>query len=82
MTPGDVKRKSKKDAEQEAVAGCLGLILGLLVIIPIIALLAWNLGVVGIVAASGGAVASINYWTALGASAGYLLLRGILKAIG
>lgn len=77
------KIKTKQERENEAaLVGCLALILGLFIVIPLIALLAWNLGVVGVVAASGGSIAGINYWTALGVSAVYLLIRGMLKVIG
>ena len=75
-------KTAQEKKNEEAITGCLGLILALGVLIPLVALLAWNLGVVGIVAASGGAIAGINYWTALGVSAIYLLLRGALKVIG
>lgn len=77
-----IKTKSQQKKDEEAIAGCLGLILGLVLIIPLIALLAWNLGVVGIAAAAGASVGTINYWTALGVSAAYILLRGVLKVIG
>lgn len=64
----------------EAAGGCLGLLLGIFLVVPLIILLAWNVGLVPIVAAAGGSVTGINYWAALGATFVYLLLRGIFAA--
>lgn len=69
---------SKNDATEWGA--CLGLVLGILLVIPLIILLAWNYGVVPTVAASGGDVAGINYGAALGLSFVFLLLRALLPA--
>lgn len=59
------------------------LILGVAVLVHLfgglIVLLAWNLGVVNVVAASGGSVATIGYLTAVGVSIALTFLRGIFQ---
>lgn len=76
-----IAKKEAEDASRAALAGCVGLILGVTLVIPLIVLMAWNLGVVGITAATGDAIAGINYFTAIGVSCIYVLVRGILKAV-
>ncbi len=44
--------------------------------------LAWNLGVVGVVAAAGGSVSKIGFWTAVGASLFLGIIKGVLSAFG
>ncbi len=64
---------------EAALVGCAALIVMLFAVSPLLVMLAWNLGVVGVAAATDGSIAGINYWTALGISALYLLIRGMLK---
>lgn len=46
----------------------------------LVVLVAWNLGVVNVVAASGGTVDGISYLTAVGASFAFGLLRGLFRS--
>lgn len=59
-----------------------GVVAGVVIAILLAALLvqfAWNVGLVGVLAASGIAqIAGISYWTALGTLALLSLLRGLL----
>lgn len=64
----------------EAAGRVLGIVLAILTI-GLIAMLAWNIGVVGIVAASGGHVAKIGYFTALFAWIALLLLVGVVRRV-
>ena len=48
----------------------------------VVILLAWNVGVVGIVGAAGGSVSTIGFWTAFGAAAAIGIIKGILGAVG
>ncbi len=70
----------KKKAEA-ALMTCSGWVLGVLLVIPLIVLMAWNLGVVGVTAATGDAVGGINYLTSVGVACIYVLVRGIVKAV-
>ncbi len=63
---------------QNATATCLGLLLGIFLVLPLLVLLAWNVGVVALVAAAGGSVSGISYWGAIGVTFAYLILRGLL----
>lgn len=64
-----------------ALVGFTGLILLGGVFGGIIFLLGWNLGVVGVVAALGGSVAKIGYWTAFGAALVVGLIRRTLSTL-
>lgn len=76
------KRRRKKMLENVAV-GALGVLMFVSIFLAVVALgglifwLAWNLGVVPIVAALGGSVGEIGFWTAVGGS----LAVGVIKSI-
>lgn len=60
--------------------GCLTWVVAI-ALMGLIFLAAWNLGVVGIAAACGGHVSTINYWTALGFWLSVYLLGRFIGAI-
>lgn len=57
------------------VAALLALCLGLG---ALVFLVAWNVGIVHLVAAAGGSVGTIGFWTALGGSLAVGILKGIV----
>ncbi len=77
------KRLQRKNAIQNVATGvavALLVVSGIALIVGIGALvfyLAWNLGVVPIVAAAGASVGKIGFWTALGGSLAVGVVKGI-----
>lgn len=77
--PGLTKR------EKDDVTGCLALLLGVplgLVIVALLFLFAWNVGLVAIVAAAGGSVSKIGFWTALAGVFVIMFVRSIFQRPG
>jgi fatty acid desaturase len=74
----------KRVQQQQALAGCLAIIILfplLLALSALLILLAWNVGIVPLVAALGGAVGKIGFWTAFGVSIALMLLQGTVRGM-
>lgn len=72
--------KKHDDTGAEVVVGCVAILAFIATIIllgGLIFWLAWNVGVVALVAAAGGSVGKISFWAAVGGS----LAVGILSRI-
>lgn len=85
----EAARLRKKRARKSLIENVL---LGIVIAVAVVALvallfsiggavfyLAWNLGVVNLVAAAGGSVSTINFWTAIGGSVAVGIIRGIFR---
>lgn len=62
--------------------GCLALLAALVIVFALSALLilvGWNVGVVALVAAAGGHVSTIGFWTALGVSFAIMVIKGLFS---
>ena len=85
--PRPAQRRSRKSSDPSGGAlvglGCLTVLVLLAVVLTITTLviwLGWNLGVVALVAASGGSVSKIGFWTAFGIALLVNVLRGIFTS--
>lgn len=73
--------KKHDDSGLEVLVGCVAILCIIIVAVLLGGLffwLAWNLGVVGVVAAAGGSVGKISFWTGVGATLAVGILARIL----
>lgn len=72
----------RKERERDKVIGTIvGVIIGI-VLGALLLQFAWNVGLVGTLAAAGLNISGISYWTALGALVLLMFVRGTLSTIG